>query len=212
MLKKTGKALLGALLTTLLVVALTACKRQSNGAATGDDIHPPDLVDLDKTVPTPEVIFPQELKTDDPTVNEFIHSALEACQKGSYDRFSELFGVTVEVPEAPQFGKVWRGVKSIRVAGTYKNPSKDPEQPAEYYVHVVVQLRQPDRYERTERQAVLWVFRERDQWRMAPASSEIQGRLLYANTQPADGSTPATRPSRRHATSRPAVSTTVPAS
>jgi hypothetical protein len=208
MLKRFWKAPLGALLTMLLIGAPAACKRQANADADGE-IHLPAITTVDPNAVPPAIDFPQQLKTDDVAVNEFIRKALESCQTGDYDTFRQLFGVTTEVPEAPQFNRVWRGVKHIRVAGTYK--AQRPQQQPEYYVHLVVQLRQPDHYDRTERQAVIWVFHEGDQWRMAPAPSEIQGRILYPNTQPSDGGRTATRPSRRHATSRPEAGTTSPA-
>ena len=202
-------AVLGGLLAGLFVVVPAGCKRQAS--ADGDDnIHVPPITVTTPDAPAPEIEFPQQLKTDDVTVNEFIRKALDACRTGDYDTFRQLFGVTAELPEEQQFGHVWKGVKSIRVAGTYKD-DKHGQQPPEYYVHIVVQLRQPDRYDRTERQAVIWLFREGDQWRMSPAPSEIQGRILYANSQPADGAGPTTRPSRRHASSRPAAGTTSPA-
>jgi len=208
MLNKPWTALLRAFLVLWLVGALTGCKRQATANPDADgDMHKRQNILAHPDWPKPTVEFPQQLQTDDVAVNEFIHSALESCKTGDYDKFRELFGVTADVPEAPQFDHAWQGVKSIRVVGT----KKGPQDPPEYYVHLVVELRQPDRYERTERQAVMSVFREANQWRMAPAPSEIQRLILFANTQPGEGNGPATRPSHRHASSRPAVSAALPA-
>lgn len=205
MIERHKAAFLGGMVVALLAVTAVGCRRQSS--AGGDDpMHPNKLKDDHPDLPTPEVIFPDQLKTDNVGANEFIRKALESCHTGDYDAFRQLFGVTAEPPEQEQFGHVWKGVQSIRVAGTYKDDR--PDQPPEYYVHVVVQLRQPDRYDRKERQAVIWLFREGDEWRLAPAPSEIQGRILYADSQPGDGEAP--RSSKRHALPRPAATEPAP--
>jgi len=209
MLNRFWTALLGISLIALLIGVATGCKRQTSSNVEDDDqLHKPTNVTKHPDWQKPAVVeFPQQLQTDDVTVNEFIHKALEACKTGDYDTFRQLFGVTADVPEAPQFDHAWQGVKSIRVAAT----KKGPQDPPQYYVHLVVELRQPDRYDRTERQAVMSVFREANQWRMAPAPSEIQRLILFADTQPADGSRASAKASRRQAASRPAASTTLPA-
>ena len=231
MLLKSELALLGGCLVALCVAGSSGCKRQGNTDA-DDQIHQPPITAANPKAESPEVIFPEPFKTDDVTVNEFIRKALETCRTGDYDTFRQLFGVTIQPPSDNQFVHVWQAVKEIRVADkvlsrqelaailaakqgkklpTAGEPSGGRREPSEYYVHVVVQLRRPDRRERTERQAVVSVFKEDEKWHMAPAASEIQGLILYPNTQPASGPATATRPTRREAASRPSKSSTKPA-
>jgi hypothetical protein len=198
--------LLGGCVAALLTVWLAGCKRPA-GNDSDDGIHKTPIIYKDPNAEAPNVIFPEQFKTEDVALNEFIRKALESCKTGDYDKFRQLFGVASDPPAGAQFDRVWKGVKEIRVAGMYQGPQRPPE----YYVHVVVQLRQPDRHERTERQAVIVVFQEGGEWRLAPAPSEIQGQILYADTQPASGPSAATRPARRHAASRAASPTTSPA-
>ncbi len=198
--------MLGGCLAVLLLAGLAGCKRQASADA-DDEINKQKLIVTEPTVEPPAVIFPEQLKTDDVTVNEFIRKALEACRQGDYDMFRQLFGVTEQAPTGAQFDHVWKDVKEIAVRRIYTGK----QQPLDYYVHVVVLLRQPDKYERTERQAVIWVFKEGDNWHLAPAPSEIQGKILYPSTRPEGESAAATRPAHRHPASRPSASTTSPA-
>jgi hypothetical protein len=229
MVRKCVIALLGGCLGVLLFAAIGGCKRQANTEA-DDEINRQKLIETNPNAPV--IIFPEQFKTDDVTVNEFIRTTLEACRTGDYDQFRQCFGVTIQPPSDNQFSHVWQSVKEIRVANKVITrrelaaiaaaklgkplPPAAPEvggrhEPQEYYVHVVVQLRRPDRRERTERQAVVSVFKEGDRWRMAPAEGAIQGLILYPTTQPTTGPATATRPSRRHAATRPSNATTAPA-
>jgi len=164
------------------------------------------MVQKDPDAARPTVLFPEQFKTDDVLLNTFIRKAMDSCAEGDYDKFRQLFGVTYEPPDGVQFERVWKGVKEIRIAGIHQDPSR----PLDYYVHIVVQLRQPDRLDRTERQAVIWIFKEADEWRMAPAPGDIQGLILYDTTQPAGEAPTTTRPTRRHAGSRPSTRATSP--
>jgi hypothetical protein len=167
----------------LLVLALLAgCKGDGAGTDEGS-IDQPSLRVLNPDAAAPTVIFPHRLKTDDVTLNEFIHHALEVCAEGDYDKFRELFGTAYRPPGKEQFERVWQGVREVAVVGVYP----DRQEPPEYYVHAVVELRKPDRRERTQRDVVVWIFREADEWRMGAAPGEITNRILVASTQPGAG-------------------------
>lgn len=190
----------GIWVTTAVMVLLAGCDRKTDAENDGL-IDSPSLTEIHPEQEPPTVIFPNDLKTEDVVLNEFIRTALDACAKGDYDQFRELFGVTFQPPDQDRFTKLWQGIKQIKVVGVYAGQP----QPPEYYVHVVVHLRRPDRTDRTERQAVVWIFREGDEWRMGPARSEITNRILRASTQPAEGDPSAEMTDDSSAASRPAA-------
>ncbi|HOB73022.1 MAG TPA: hypothetical protein PKG54_00725 [Phycisphaerae bacterium] len=172
-----------------LLAGLTGCERNTSTENDGMIDNPP-LVDEFQGSPAPTVAFPEHLKTGDVVLNEFIRKALDCCAKGDYDRFRQLFGISYQPPDANQFRKLWQGVKLVKIEGIYH----DQRQPNDYYVHAVIELRKPDRRDRSERQAVIWVFREGDEWRIGPAPSDIAGRVLVTSTQPGVGFPTQTQP------------------
>lgn len=196
----------GGCLAVLLLAGLSGCKREASAENDGEI----DKVPIGELLPDkepPKVDFPDHLKTDDVVLNEFIFKGLRYCVKGDYDGFRQLFGVSYQPPDEDRFKKLWLGVKLVKIQGIYH----DRRQPNDYYVHAVIQLRKADRRERSERQAVLWVFKEGDEWRLGPAPSDITGRVLIASTQPGSGLPTDTRPAETISTARPAGSTTSPA-
>lgn len=196
----------GGLLAVLLLAGLAGCKGEASAENDGE-IDPPPLIEEYPDKEPPAVLFPEELKTDDVVLNQFIHNGLDCCAKGDYDRFRQLFGVSYQPPDADRFKKLWQGVRLVRIAGIYH----DARRPNDYYVHAVVELRKADRRDRSERQAVIWVFKEGEEWRLGPAPSDIVGRVLVASTQPGMGLPLGTQPAEQGPETRPGRTSTSPA-
>jgi hypothetical protein len=144
-------------------------------------IEVPKITDKDPNANRPLVYFPSRCQTEDITLNKFIEQALVVCAQGDYDGFRQLFGTSFTPPSKTDFERIWYNVVNVEVVSTH--PGK--QEPPEYYVHAVVRLREPDRRNRSQRDAVVAIFKEADEWRMAPPSKEFVRKVLMADSQPA---------------------------
>lgn len=173
-------------LTWVALAALTAfgsiggCRCQGSvDENTSIDARP--LGEEDPEAPRPTVHFPSYCRMQDPALNKFIEAALETCATGDYDKFRLLFGTEFTPPAASDFERIWKGVQSVEIISVRAGPQEPPE----YYVHAMVRLRKPDRRERDKRDAVVAVFKEGTEWRMAPPPKEIIHQIMIADSQPA---------------------------
>ncbi len=161
------------------------------GCKCGRDVAAPDEVSIDQpalsdqnpNVPQPEIHFPHELKTDDPTLNQFVLKILDICNKGDYDGYRQLFGTAYTPTPKTNFEHVWQQVRMIRVVRIEKHPRRDPP---EYYLHARIILRQPDRQNRTERNVIIMMFKEDGEWRLGSAPKEVSRVIMAADSQPVD--------------------------
>lgn len=154
---------------------------QSTSTDQGPRIETEKIVEKSPQAPRPEVVFPERWHSTDASVNAFVRQALQVCAEGDYDGFRQLFGTTYTPPDQAEFERVWYAVRQITVAGFYRGQQDPPE----YYLHAVVQYRGPDRKGRTRRDAVVAIFQEAGQWRLAPAPTEVVRKVVAASTRPA---------------------------
>jgi hypothetical protein len=164
-----------------------------DGEDTGPGIDYGDLVEVQPDAEPPKIKFPAECQQEDRSLNEFVTRVLGICQRGGYDDFCNLFSISEVPPSHDEFKKIWSGVGEIAVRSIHMAPVRpDDPAPAQYFVHAVVKLRREDARKRLERDVVVRVFKEMDQWRISGAPKEIVRKVLIADTQPA--SAPASRP------------------
>jgi len=149
-------------------------------------IDKPPISEKDPKADRPLVQFPQHLQTNEPSLNQFIVSALQTCATGDYDAFRQLFGSSFKPPGPADFERIWYQVQSVEVISVHAGQ----EEPPEYYVHATVKLRIPDRRDREKRDVVVAVVREADEWRMAQAPKEAIHKVLVVDSQPATESSP----------------------
>ncbi|GMV96885.1 MAG: hypothetical protein HRF43_09175 [Phycisphaerae bacterium] len=129
----------------------------------------------------PRVLFPDDLHVEDDTVNQFISHALQTVEEGDYDRFRQIFGIHFPPPDEAQFRRVWRSVQEVAVARVFQERGK----PNEYYVYVVVKLREPDRHDRTQRDVPVLIHQEEGRWRLGEVPAEMVRRIRAASSLPA---------------------------
>jgi len=178
----TAKNVVRVLGAALVVAgAMGGCRCSGQAGVDEAKIDEPPLDKVYPNVDRPRAEFPRSCQTDDPTLNKFIGTILAVCERGDYDTFRQSFGTAYDPTEEKDFERFWRNVGEIRVAGIYPGKADPPE----YYVHVVVRLREADRKGRQSRDAVVTVFQELGEWRIVPASKEIIQKVLAASTQPA---------------------------
>lgn len=165
---------------------LTACNDEDPD---DQSLTLPSMLEVQPGAEPPKIKFPAEWHQADPTVNAFIMRVLDICQRGDYDRFCSLFGISDAPPGYDDFKRIWGGVGELAVRSV-RMGSDDPPQ---YFVHTTVKLRQADSQKRTERAAVIRVFKELDDWRISAAPQDIVRKVLIADSQPAS-SAPAVEP------------------
>jgi hypothetical protein len=143
----------------------------------------------------PKIKFPPECQQDDVSVNTFITRVLDICQRGDYDKFCALFGISEVPPSHDDFKRIWAGVGEVSVVSVHRAK----EEPPQYFVHATVKLRQEDSLKRTKRDIVVRVYKELDEWRISGAPKEIQRKILIADSQPASApaDSPVVQPVRR---------------
>lgn len=179
MLKTVVITLAGLLAFAPLLAGVAGCEDDST-ASGGSLLDDEKISSKHPDSERPAVIFPIEHQTENVLLNEFIRKTLEICADGDYDRFRQLFGISYRPPGAPEFERVWLGVKEIAVTGIYAGRREPPE----YFVNATVRLRKPDRQGKAEREVWVWVFREAEEWRIGPTPRDVVRRYKVASTQP----------------------------
>jgi hypothetical protein len=145
------------------------------------NLERPPLAKSDPKASPPKVNFPSHCRTEDTVLNQFIEQAMTICAKGDYEGFRQLFSTSFAPPGRAEFDRVWYEVESVDIVSTHLGKPDPPE----YYVHAVVQLRQADRRGRKQRDVVVAIFKEANEWRMAPPSKDYVRRVMLADSQPA---------------------------
>jgi hypothetical protein len=151
----------------------------------------PDIAILDKlseaeanpSAERPKTYFPPEWQQPDKTINDFILKVLDTCHRGDYDKFCQFMATTETPPGQENFSKIWHVVGDI----TVRSVRSDGKTPPSYYVHAIAKLRRPDAQKRTQRNLIVRVFKEMDQWRIAAATQDVERKILVADSQPASG-------------------------
>lgn len=127
------------------------------------------------------VSFPQELNVTDSSVNAFVKSTLESCATGQYESFRSVWTAREGPISREEFEKGWHAAKSIRVRAMEKvklatdastSGSDSAASPQIAYALAIDLSLDPEQQigqRKPERQVVLLVTREKDEWRLARA-------------------------------------------
>lgn len=182
-LRRILPALAGVLATALASMGGCECERSTSEEITLDD-EVRIVTKSDPDAERPETYFPSRLRTDDESLNRFIDHALKVAHEGAYDDFRVLFGTAYNPPSYEDFGRVWHGVREIRIVSVHPF-RRDPQT---YLVHIEVTLRAPDSRGRTRRDTVVEIFREAGEWRLGAPPKEAIAQVLAADSQPAGAS------------------------
>ena len=150
-----GKSNLPRLVLPLLVCAapvlfLPGCRPEESNR--GDD-RPP-------VAEKPEVellVFPDELRVADESVNSFMTRAMETCAAGDYNAFRLLWSAREEPLTAREFEEGWEAVREIRVRALER----------------VLLAPEPDHAE-ARPEVILMLVREHDEWRLARAPQAMR--------------------------------------
>ncbi len=164
---------------TLACVAVqcfaTACRQEEDPTDGDGPVTHPKVEDL--------LIFPDELRVADASVNEFIERAMLDCATGDYGKFRLLWSARQDPLPRGKYEEGWQAVREIKIRAV-KQVILAPEMDAElteggtaYAVLADVSLDPTLRAGQNEphREAVLLIVREHEVWRLAEAPRALRG-------------------------------------
>lgn len=153
-----------------LVAYSSACRRESSSEQKGREKGPAAPERKEEIV-----VFPSGLRVDDATVNEFVRKALAQCAAGDYEAFRRLWTARQEPLPRGEFEEGWQAVQEIKVralekvmlAGDADHDHADPETVYALLVEVSLDPARRAGQREPNREIVLMLSRERDEWRLA---------------------------------------------
>lgn len=129
--------------------------------------------------------FPDSVRVEDPGVNDFIHTAMDACIAGDYGRFRALWSAKEDPLTREQFERGWHSAESIAVITL--QPMRHPEDDSLlYYAHTRVELGAD--VADPMREAVVLIIDEGGEWRLARAPKALSRQILGDKTPEPDPS------------------------
>jgi len=180
-----------------ILISPTGCRREATPPAGGETTGRPDK-------PKAEiVVFPEKVQVADSSINDFVRTALAQCAAGDYDAFRRLWTVRQEPPPRGEFEEGWRSAREINVRALEKGllaggEEKDPAGPETVYAMLVEVSLDPTRragQRAPNREIVLMLSRERDEWRLArppKAMREWIKKRVEESNAPSDDQVPST--------------------
>jgi len=145
------------------------------------------------------LVFPDEVRTDDPAINEFVSRALDVTASRDYEEFRLLWAASDEPFARDQFERGWRSVRKISVDLLQK--IRDPKDDAVFYALYARAELDPDEIppdQEPERDIVLVIRPENDEWRLAHAPERVRDAvksLMESRASSAGGATQKPQPS-----------------
>jgi hypothetical protein len=127
------------------------------------------------------VEFPSNVEPEDPTVSAFVRGVIDTCIAGDYNAFRLLWSIKEDPFPRDAFQRGWRAVRRVQIVRIEKFRRR-AENDIVYgvHAHVIVDpaVRKPDR------DVVLLIVREDDQWRLIRAPGALRRRFLGPDEGP----------------------------
>lgn len=128
------------------------------------------------------LVFPDELRVADSTVNEFVTKAMTTCAAGDYEAFRLLWSVREDPLPREEFEQGWQAVQTIKVRALEKvmldaDPNAGRTEPETVYAlltEVSLDPTQKAGQKEPQRNVVLMLAREHEQWRLAQAPKPMR--------------------------------------
>jgi len=153
----------GGLLVIAALCAPTGCERSSGAASSAPGAS---------AKPASFVSFPPEVQSDDPEINAFVRKAIDICVAEDYDAFRLLWSALEEPLREQEFRKGFKAARKVSILDLVKR--RTPEGEGVYLVHCLVEL-DPDEVPEPQRNIVLLLRKENNQWRVAkPPAKEVR--------------------------------------
>ena len=128
------------------------------------------------------LVFPAELRADDPMVNEFVEQAMAVCAGGDYARFRLLWSAKDDPLRREEYGQGWQAVQKIEIRALEKvilatGSGRDPTGGDNAYV-VFAELNLDPNHRAAKHQprrdAVMLLVQEQGEWRLANAPKGLR--------------------------------------
>lgn len=197
------------LIVTILAAAHAACRSEGEpgGADQPQEGAPPKPPDL--------LVFPEELRVADASVNEFIEHAMAECASGDYERFRLLWSADEQPLSRGEYEQGWQAVEKIRIQAVeqaYLSSDKSTDGHADQPVYAVlakVELDPEHRVGRREpkREAVLMIVYDQQAWRLAHAPTAMRDWIKHKAEHRDAAPAKATEPTTQDGTSESAAPT-----
>lgn len=132
--------------------------------------------------PQDVLIFPDELRVADETVNDFVAKAMSICAAREYEAFRLLWSVRGDPLPREEFEQGWQAVQIIKVRALEKvmidaDPSAGRAEPETVYALLVDVSLDPEQkagQKKPQREVVLMLIREHEQWHLAQAPKPMR--------------------------------------
>jgi hypothetical protein len=167
-----------ALFILLCVVSTSAgCRREEETAKSE-----PVPAQAARPQPADVLVFPNEMRVEDDSVNVFLERAMAVCTTGDYQAFRLLWSAREEPLPQDEFEEGWQAVREIRIR-LLEKVLLAPEAGSEagidrtvYAVYADVRLDPEHTAGRREpeREVVLMLVHEHDDWRLAEAPKSVR--------------------------------------
>lgn len=153
-----------------------ACRRDDEGSnvqTEGDGVEP-QVRDL--------LVFPDELRVDDPSVNEFVEGAMATCASGDYSRFRLLWSVHQDPLPRDEYEEGWQAVRKIKIRAVEQVLLADQTEldlsgtETAYVIWADVSLDPTHRAGQREprREVILMIIHEQEAWRLTRAPKALR--------------------------------------
>jgi len=142
------------------------------------------------------LVFPDALKVDDPSVNVFVDRVIQACGGGEYEALRLLWSARDEPLPREEYEEGWHAILRIEILALEKailerdSGTDDGERELVYAMAMRVALDPAHRAakDEPERDAVLMLVREHDEWKVSRAPKKlrtwIKARIADRGTTP----------------------------
>jgi len=147
------------------------------------------------------LVFPDDLRVADSTVNEFVTKAMTTCAAGEYEAFRLLWSVREDPLPREEFEQGWQAVQTIKVRALEMvildaDPNAGRTEPETVYAllaEVSLDPTQKVGQKESQRHVVLMLTREHEQWLLAQAPKPIRDWVKKKSAIPGE-SVPSTIP------------------
>jgi hypothetical protein len=152
------------------------------------------------------LVFPDNLRVDDPSVNTFVHQAMTVCSSRDYDAFRLLWSARHDPLSRDEFEAGWQAVREIRIRALDRakldlSPDQDGTPPQTVYAlfaQVVLDPTHEAARKKPRREVVLMIVKEHEEWRLAKAPKRMRAwmtdKVKGVGPEPSPRGEPARRP------------------
>lgn len=168
-----------------LLAGGSSCRRDQ-----ADSDAPSPLPAAEEKEPTSVLVFPEQLRIDDESVNRFVARAMTTCASGEYDAFRLLWSAREQPLPRSEYERGWQAVRKIQIRlvqkveltqaphkGSADTQPTDAEPETAYVLYAAVHLDPTFQAGRrkSDRDVILLIRKEQQSWRLARANKKMRG-------------------------------------